>query len=117
MTEFFNRRAEKDKRRALRRALTPAETRLWSLLRSRRTGPKWRRQYSAGVYILDFYCPALRLAAELDGPSHDGAEAQAYDAERTAYLASLGIRVLRFANRAVFAAPAAVLEAIKAASS
>ena len=116
MTEFFNRRQEKDKRRDLRREMTPAEARLWAHLRSRYAeGLRFRRQHSAGVFILDFYCPARRLAVELDGSSHDGAEAQEYDAARTEYLASVGIRVLRFANADVFHDVEAVVEAIVAA--
>jgi very-short-patch-repair endonuclease len=61
-------------------------------------GLKFRRQYSIGVYIVDFYCPACRLAVELDGDSHASAEAQEYDAERTEFLATLNIRVIRFPN-------------------
>ena len=103
MTEFFNRRSEKDKRRALRRRMTPAEAHLWQRLRDRQAGGcKFRRQHSAGFYILDFYCPACRLAVELDGASHDSEDARAYDAGRTDYLAAAGIRVIRFANALVF---------------
>jgi very-short-patch-repair endonuclease len=114
ITEFFNRRPEKEKRLELRRTQTPAEARLWELLRDRQSGPKWRRQYSAGVYILDFYCPSARLAVELDGPSHEGNDAQAYDAARTESLASVGITVLRFSNAAVFRSLDTVLAAVLA---
>ncbi len=102
MTNYYNCGAAKDKRRALRQAETPTETLLWERLRDRRTGGlKFRRQYSVGVYILDFYCPSCHLAVELDGESHNSLEAQEYDAERTEFMSTLSIRVLRFANSAV----------------
>ena len=73
--------------------------------RSNLGGYKFRRQHSVGSYILDFYCPAVRLAIELDGDSHFSEEAIEYDRERTAYLNALQIRVLRFLNTEVYAEP------------
>ena len=103
MTDYYNRSDAKDKRRALRQAETGPEALLWERLRDRRTGHlKFRRQYSVGVYVLDFYCPACRLAIELDGESHNSAEAREYDAERTKFLSTLNICVLRFANAEVY---------------
>jgi len=57
-------------RRKLRNALTPAEARLWTLLKRAALGRKFRRQHSVGRYILDFYCPSEKLAVELDGEDH-----------------------------------------------
>ena len=54
-------------RRLLRKKATDAEHELWSRLRRHRMGPKFRRQHTAGPYTLDFYCPAAKLAIELDG--------------------------------------------------
>ena len=86
-------------RRQLRRQLTPAEAALWNALKNRQLdGRRFRRQASVGPYILDFYCPAERLAIELDGAAHDHALAQAHDARRDAWLAAQGIRTLRFVN-------------------
>lgn len=48
--------------------------------------------------MLDFYCPSRRLALELDGGQHFDGRGVARDAERTAYLARRGIRVVRFTN-------------------
>jgi very-short-patch-repair endonuclease len=56
------------------------------------------RQYSIGPYILDFYCPALKLAVELDGGQHNQCESKAYDAARSEYLKLQGIEVMRFWN-------------------
>jgi very-short-patch-repair endonuclease len=83
----------------MRRAPTPAEQRLWRLLRNRRfAGFKFRRQHPFGPYILDCYCPAARLVIELDGDTHANAETERQDAERTAYLERRGLTVLRFWN-------------------
>ncbi|HLT47587.1 MAG TPA: endonuclease domain-containing protein [Rubricoccaceae bacterium] len=102
-------------RRHLRTHGTPAEAALWTLLRNRQLhGRRFRRQHSVGPYVLDFYCPAEKLAVELDGAVHFTPERAAYDAERTRALEALGIRVLRFENRMVFEDPEAVLGAIAA---
>lgn len=86
--------------RKLRREDTDAEARLWNALRARRLGGwKWRRQVPKGSYIVDFLCPEAALVVELDGGHH--AEQVDYDARRTAYLESLGLRVMRFWNSAV----------------
>lgn len=61
-------------------------------------GRKFRRQHSIGDYIMDFYCPAAKLCIELDGDAHFTTAGNEYDTERTAYLNSNGIRVLRYEN-------------------
>lgn len=94
-----NRPILKERRKELRNNATPAEQELWRVLKqSNLGGHKFRRQHSVGSYILDFYCPAKRLAIELDGDSHFTDDAIVYDRERTAYLNGVGIRVLRFLN-------------------
>jgi very-short-patch-repair endonuclease len=86
----------------MRREPTPAEKAMWKLLRSRQFGGlKFRRQYPYNSFILDLYCPAHRLAIELDGSQHVTPDGRAQDAERTAQLQGAGIRVLRFSNRDV----------------
>ncbi|MBR2234718.1 MAG: DUF559 domain-containing protein [Prevotella sp.] len=91
----------KDRRKSLRNNLTPAEATLWRALRSRSAGGwKFRRQQGIGPFILDFYCPQIRLCIELDGSAHDFRND--YDDERTAYLKTQGIRVVRFRNEQVF---------------
>jgi very-short-patch-repair endonuclease len=103
----------KSRRKALRNEATPAERQLWRTLQhSQLHGYKFRRQHSVGYYILDFYCPSERLAVELDGDSHFSDEAIEYDRERTAFLNSLNIRVLRFLNTDVFTNLESVCERI-----
>jgi len=88
---------QRDRARALRRADTDAEARLWNAIRARRLGGwKWRRQVPKGPFILDFLCVEANLVVELDGGQHS--EQAAYDARRTAYLERLGLRVIRFWN-------------------
>jgi len=84
--------------RKLRRNMTDAERKLWSLLRNNRLGVKFRRQVPYGPYILDFYCVKARLVVELDGSQHYTPEGKRRDAKRDAYLRSDGLEVLRFLN-------------------
>lgn len=89
------------------------EQKLWSKLRNRQIeNHKFRRQFSIGNFIADFYCPALKLVIEIDGASHDGEERQSYDRWREKYLASLGIKCLRFTNEEVMKNLDGVLVAI-----
>ena len=86
--------------RANRRAPTEAEDALWQMLRVERDrGFKFRRQHAIGPYIVDFYCAAAGLAIEVDGPIH-ASQADA-DAERTRFIESLRVRVLRVTNEQV----------------
>lgn len=97
--------------RELRTNPTPAEDRLWQVLRRKHVGGlRFRRQHVFERFIVDFYCPAAGLVIEVDGDIHD--QQQAYDALRTEFLESLGLRVLRFRNEDVFANLNGVLERI-----
>ncbi|RMH56057.1 MAG: endonuclease domain-containing protein [Bacteroidetes bacterium] len=103
----------KDRRKALRKQSTPAEIVLWQGLRKRQLeGRRFRRQYSIGPYVVDFYCPEESLAIELDGSVHDDPARRDYDAQRSRYLERHGIRILRFENRRVMEQREMVLQAI-----
>jgi very-short-patch-repair endonuclease len=103
VTQVFNRNDTLEKRRKRRNGAPEAETRLWQHLKGKKVGGcKFRRQFSVGHYILDFYCPTLKLAIEIDGPSHDDAEAQEYDAIRQRTIEALNIHFLRFTNADVY---------------
>jgi very-short-patch-repair endonuclease len=83
------------KAKRLRRDLTDAERKLWTVLRSRQfEGAKFRRQQPIGPYIADFVCQEQRLIIEADGGQHNLVE----DARRTAFLETAGYRVIRFWN-------------------
>jgi len=84
---------------SLRRDPTPAEKKLWfEFLRD--LPEKFTRQKPLGRFIADFYCSGHRLVIEVDGDSHFTGNGQR-DAGRTAALAQLGVRVLRFTNEDV----------------
>ena len=86
--------------RQLRKTMTKEERKLWyDFLRAYPL--HIYRQRTIGKYIADFYCPAASLVIELDGSQHCEPAAQSYDAARTAYLASLGLHVLRIPNNAL----------------
>jgi very-short-patch-repair endonuclease len=85
-----------DLARTLRREMTLPEVLLWQALRRRQlNGLLFRRQHPVGPYVLDFYCPAHRLAVEVDGAAHDGADRAVRDRRRDAWLGAHGIRVMR----------------------
>ena len=98
MNVIYNHKSTRGNRHALRNNATPQERTLWLRLRSRQLGYKFRRQHGIGKYIVDFYCPSLRLVIEIDGSQHYDDAALQYDAIRTNYFSSLSIRTLRFTN-------------------
>jgi very-short-patch-repair endonuclease len=79
------------------------ETLLWRELRKRPGGFKFRRQHPAGTYVLDFFCPAVRLVVEVDGAAHDFASRAEHDERRTEELQRQGLEVLRIPARDVLA--------------
>lgn len=79
----------------LRRTMTLPEVLLWQELRKRPAGLRFRRQHPAGTYVLDFYCPAVKLAIEVDGEAHARGDRPLRDAIRDAWLGAQGVRVVR----------------------
>ena len=113
MTQYFNRTEDKEKRRLLRSGMPPAEEIVWSKLRRKQVfGYRCRRQYSVGPYVVDFYCPALKLAVEIDGDSHFIGDAETNGRQRQTYIESFGITFLRFTNHQVYDELDAVLDTI-----
>ena len=89
--------------RALRKAMTEPEIMLWSRLKGRGRGqPIFRRQFAYESMVFDFYCPAARLAVEIDGSTHWTEEKRAKDEARDRWLAERGIMVLRIGAGAVY---------------
>ena len=86
-----------DKAKALRKNLTSSEKILWNSIRRRPlNGLHFRRQHPYGIYILDFYCFKANLVIEIDGPIH--MKRMKYDLERTKYIESSGLNLIRFKN-------------------
>jgi len=99
MTILYNKSKTLEKRKSLRRNQTPQENILWAHLRRNKYEVKFKRQYSVGPYVLDFYSPRNKLAIEIDGSQH--IENKEYDNERSRYLLILGIKVIRFWNNEI----------------
>ena len=91
-----------EKAKEMRKNPTPAEQKLWQFLRNTppfgRGGIKIWRQKPIDYFIVDFYCPQLKLVIEVDGESHFTEQGKAYDNERTRILAAYGLQVIRFKN-------------------
>lgn len=80
--------------RSLRLGMTDSERKLWSGLRNKQLGVKFRRQHPLGHYIADFACIEVKLIIELDGSQH--VSQAEYDMRRTKFFNSLGFEVMRF---------------------
>ena len=88
-----------NKCRSLRKNQTDAEKKLWNLIRNRQlAGMKFRRQFSIGKYILDFYSLECKLGIEVDGGQHYENEGVRNDELRTRDLTKHGVQILRFNN-------------------
>ena len=99
--------------RNLRKNMTKEERHLWyEFLRDYPI--RFRRQEIIGSFIADFYCSAAGLVVELDGSQHFDDDGRLSDMERTKYLHSLGLTVLRFSNLDVLRNFSGVCEQIDA---
>ncbi len=97
----YNNKSLKPRRRQLRNRSTTEEKLLWNKLRMKKLGYKFVRQYSVAGYVIDFYCPAKRLAIEIDGGYHLTKSQQIYDNYRTRYIRSADIKEIRFSNNEI----------------
>jgi very-short-patch-repair endonuclease len=88
-----------DPAKEMRKNPTQAERKLWKFLRN--FSLKMWRQKPIDNFIVDFYCPKLKLVIEVDGDSHFTSEGTVYDAERTKVLEGYGLQVIRFTNHQV----------------
>jgi very-short-patch-repair endonuclease len=96
----------------MERRATQHERLLWRHLRNRQfQGWKFRRQHPVDRYIIDFYCHEARPAIELDGGGNF-ANRESLDQERTPFLASKNILVLRFWDYLINRELRSVLETI-----
>lgn len=112
--EIYNKAESKKIRKYLRKNSTHAENILWQELRGKKLiDTKFKRQFAVDKYILDFYCPELKLAIELDGEIHKDINVYENDKVRTNFLNSFGIKVIRFDNKEIFNSVEKVLEKIK----
>lgn len=81
----------------LRKEMTKEERHLWyDFLRSYPV--RFSRQKVLGKYIVDFYSAEAKLVIELDGSQHFDEFAIKKDDERTSFLESYGLNVIRIPN-------------------
>ena len=79
---------------------TLAEVLLWNQIKNKRLlGYDFHRQKPIDRFIVDFFCPDLMLAIEIDGVSH-GQKGDA-DLERHRRLERLGVHIIRFEDSMV----------------
>jgi very-short-patch-repair endonuclease len=75
--------------------MTLSEILLWQHIKGKQLlGYDFHRQKPIHEYVVDFYCPRLKLVLEIDGDSHEGKEEA--DKMRQEKLESLGLTVMRF---------------------
>ncbi len=95
----------------LRKEMTKEERHLWyDFLRSYPV--RFSRQKVLGKYIVDFYSAEGKLVIELDGSQHYEDSNMEKDAQRTAFLESYGLRIIRIPNNEVSGNFAGVCEYI-----
>src|SRR5690349_15422967 len=94
--------------RRLRKEMSLPERLLWRELRGKPMELKFRRQHPVGPYVLDFYCPAAKLAIEVDGIAHDMGERPLRDEPRDEFIRAQGIEVVRVPATDVLESPSNV---------
>ncbi|MBT3413449.1 MAG: DUF559 domain-containing protein [Candidatus Jacksonbacteria bacterium] len=109
---IFNKKDQTARRQQLRTNSTKSEKLLWSKIRSKKLGYKFRRQYGIGNYIVDFFCPKLKLAVEIDGITHEDPAQHQRDENKDNYLKSCNIHVIRFSSSDIFNNLDAIIESL-----
>lgn len=109
--DFFKNGSQlKNIRIKLRKGQTKPESLLWFHLRNKKLGHKFRRQFSIGNYVADFYCHEFKLIIEIDGDDH--INKFDYDIERQKFLKEKGFQIIRYSNRAIVNELTSVLDDI-----
>lgn len=100
-------------RKYLRNNATRAEKLLWQELKNIKIGYKFRRQQSINQYIVDFYCPEVKLIVELDGEVHNYENTSKKDYLRDLKLEALNYKIIRIKNYNILNNLIEVVENIK----
>lgn len=111
--EIFSRPELKSVRRKLRSNYNRIEVIIWRKIKAKQLGHKFRRQHSIGSYIVDFYCPELKLIIELDGMAHDSDKQFCKDLARDDYLKGLGLHIMRYTSNQILKETESVIIDIK----
>ena len=92
----YNKNLKEFARELRSESVSRAEKRIWKALLSRKQmeGFRFLRQRPIQHFIVDFFCPELKLIVEIDGNSHFNKPE--YDRYRQDCLEALGYTVIRF---------------------
>jgi len=102
----------KERARELRKNMTEPERKIWyEYLRNFKY--QVLRQKPLDNYIVDFYCPELKIVIEIDGDTHFTEEGKVYDEERTRILEGYGLKIIRFLNTDIMRNLAGVVQEIE----
>ena len=83
--------------RYLRNNSTLSEVLFWNEVKGGQIlGYQFLRQKLIDNYIVDFYCPRLKLAIEIDGESHGYRKAMLRDERKERFLSETGIELIRY---------------------
>ncbi len=98
MTTTRSSKELKQIRQDLRKNMTQAEKKLWYRINRKQIGGfKFRRQHPFRKrFILDFYCPKVGLAIEVDGCIHESQKE--HDEIRQSEIEATGVKIIRFKN-------------------
>jgi len=103
MTEIFSQKPQTPIRRKLRSNMTKSEAVLWKRINNRQVADcKFRRQCGIGPFIVDFYCPELKLIVEVDGMTHDDIEVIKKDEQKEQYFKNLKLNIKRYTAHDIF---------------
>jgi len=101
MGKLYNQKCLLNFQKDLRKKMTKSEVVVWKCLKAKQLGFKFRRQFGVGNYIVDFYCPELKLAVEIDGLTHGDERVFDNDVKRQKFLEKVGIKVRRYSSEQV----------------
>ncbi len=93
--------------------MTEAEKLLWTELKNKKLGVRFLRQYSINEFVVDFYCPKIKLCVEVDGITHSSTEERENDRIRQQQIEEYIISFLRFTNNEVFGNMYYILDSLK----
>jgi very-short-patch-repair endonuclease len=99
---LYNHKEYKTTRQNLRKQEVGAEKLLWSKLRNKQQLFKFRRQHGIGKFVVDFYCPELKLAIEVDGETHSTDKEIKNDLAREEFIKRFGIEIKRYRNYDIY---------------
>ncbi|MFD1551447.1 leucine--tRNA ligase [Putridiphycobacter roseus] len=91
---------------------TDAEAALWTELKGKKLGIKFRKQHLITDFIVDFVCLSKKLIVEIEKDHHGNEESIAKEKIQTKTLEDLGYKIIRLSDEEVVAHTEQVLKSI-----